>query len=76
MPISLREHEIYQKWEWAVKTISSMDGVYVYDYASNTIEPLNVQYEGKNSFLLYHADGRFFGRIVEEEQCGYFYAES
>lgn len=76
VPISLRKQEIYQKWEWAVKTISSMDGVYVYEYTSNTIEPLTVQYEGKNSFLLYRADGRLFGRIVEEEQRGYFYAES
>lgn len=52
-----------------------MDGVYVYDYESNTIEPLDVQYEGQDSFLLYRKDGRFFGRIVEEDGCGYFYAE-
>lgn len=75
VPISLRKQQIYQKWAWATKTISSMDGVYVYDYASNTIEPLDVQYEGQDSFLLYRKDGRFFGRIVEEDGCGYFYAE-
>lgn len=75
VPISISKYPAYKKWEYSTKTLGSMDGVYLYDYEDNTIEKLTVSYNGEGDFALYHANGEFFGRIVEEDGIGSFFEE-
>lgn len=75
VPISLKKDPIYKKWEYAEKTIGSMDAVYLYDYEANTLEALKVTYIGNGNFELYFADGEKYGTVVENEESGRFIEE-
>ena len=75
VPISISEYPAYKKWEYSTKALGSMDGVYLYDYEDNTIEKLTASYNGDANYALYHANGEFFGRIVEEDGIGSFFEE-
>lgn len=75
VPITLQKDPIYKKWEYATKTLGSMDGIYLYDYEENTIEQLTVTYAGDGWFELYYADGEKFGTVVETDGIGRFFEE-
>ena len=75
VPISLKKDPIYKKWNYATMTIGSMDGVYLYNYEKNTLEPLTVSYMGDGCFELYFENGEKYGTIVEENEIGRFFEE-
>ncbi len=75
VPISLKKDPIYKKWNYTTMTIGSMDGVYLYEYAENTLEPLTVSYSGDGHFELYRENGEKYGTVVEENEIGRFFEE-
>ena len=75
VPFSMKESVLYKKWNFAEKTIGSMDGVYLYDPAENRLEELKVVYMGDGRFDLCFSDGEKYGTIIENEEIGQFVEE-
>lgn len=75
VPVSMKNDPLYKPWNYATMTIPAMDGIYLYDYAENSLEKLTVVYTGDDHFELYFEDGEKFGTVIEKEKHGYFFEE-
>lgn len=61
---------IYKAWNRESNRVDRFDALYYYD--GERLEPVYLEETGEMCYEVYTADGRWMGRIWEEDQVGYF----